>query len=407
MNELEHIEQTIDRAMRTAWYETGIHYARIKQEDLYLTNGWDTWAEYCDGRWNRTPQSLDMQIARSRELGEMVKIFTISEDKLPATMSQATELSKLKSAEERAVVWQRVLNTANGSGITALMVKGEVERYEAEKAKDWITLEEWTALDPDRQTELLSQVYGDNKQFNKQDGDNIEWARWSWNPITGCLHNCPYCYARDIADRFYPQGFQPTIIPGRLNAPQNTSAPDISKFKDNVDRIGWRNVFTCSMADLFGKWVPDEWILAVLKQAADNPQWNFLFLTKFPIRMAEFEYPPNTWIGTTVDSQYAVERAEKGFRKVRASGYQGVAWLSCEPMMECLTFSSLDMFDWVVMGGASKSNETPAFAPPQRWISHLVAQADACDLPIYQKTNLIQKNGIGVDFDGRIREYPV
>ena len=30
----------------------------------------------------------------------------------------------------------------------------------------------------------------------------IEWCDSSWNPVTGCLHDCPYCYARGIATRF-------------------------------------------------------------------------------------------------------------------------------------------------------------------------------------------------------------
>jgi len=30
------------------------------------------------------------------------------------------------------------------------------------------------------------------------------------------------------------------------------------------------------MADLFGRWVPDEWIKKVLAVAAANEQWNFL-----------------------------------------------------------------------------------------------------------------------------------
>jgi ParB-like chromosome segregation protein Spo0J len=46
--------------------------------------------------------------------------------------------------------------------------------------------------------------------FN-QTNDNIEWARWSWNPVTGCRYNCPYCYARDIANRFYQEKFEPTF----------------------------------------------------------------------------------------------------------------------------------------------------------------------------------------------------
>jgi protein gp37 len=294
-------------------------------------------------------------------------------------------------------VWLRVLDTANGSGITAVTVKGAVEKYLAEKSKTWITLEEWDLLAPDEQTQVLIQAYSAH-QFNKQDSDNIEWARWSWNPVTGCLHDCPYCYARDIADRFYPQGFTPTLHPDRLSNPRNTPQPDLTQYPDPVDRIGYRNVFVCSMADLFGKWVPAEWIEAVLRQAWDNPQWTFLFLTKFPIRMAEFDFPPNSWIGTTVDRQWAVERAEKAFRKIRASGYQGVAWLSCEPMLEQLTFTSLDMFDWIVMGGSSKSTQTPASVPDWPWLLDLWLQAKAVDLPVYMKTNL----GI----EQRVREYP-
>lgn len=38
--------------------------------------------------------------------------------------------------------------------------------------------------------------------------ENIEWAKWSWNPVVGCKHNCMYCYARDIAIRFY-NDFEP------------------------------------------------------------------------------------------------------------------------------------------------------------------------------------------------------
>lgn len=30
----------------------------------------------------------------------------------------------------------------------------------------------------------------------------IDWADSTWNPVTGCLHGCDYCYARKIANRF-------------------------------------------------------------------------------------------------------------------------------------------------------------------------------------------------------------
>lgn len=30
----------------------------------------------------------------------------------------------------------------------------------------------------------------------------IDWCDSTWNPVTGCLHGCEYCYARGIANRF-------------------------------------------------------------------------------------------------------------------------------------------------------------------------------------------------------------
>lgn len=275
----------------------------------------------------------------------------------------------------------------------------------------FVSVTEWQTAEAAQRAEWLFAQHGSSHTFNNQSSDNIEWARWSWNPVTGCLHNCAYCYARDIANRFYnhlPEGerFAPIFYPDRLSGPHNTKQPDLDAIADPIRRMGLRNVFVCSMADLFGKWVPTEWINAVLQQAWDNPQWNFLFLTKFPIRMAEFEYPPNTWIGTTVDTQYAVERAEKAFRKVRSAGYEGVAWLSCEPMLERLAFTGLDMFDWLVMGGASRSTQTPASGVNPRWWASLLMQAEQYNVPVYQKTNLVQRNGEDILFDQRIREYP-
>lgn len=249
----------------------------------------------------------------------------------------------------------------------------------------YITLAQWHAMTPAQQA-AATKATG-QAQMNKQKNSNIEWAQWSWNPVTGCLHNCSYCYARDIAARFYPQGFEPSFLPSRLSMPRNTPVP-ASAAQD----IGYKNVFTCSMADLFGRWVPREWIEAVLQVVADNPQWNFLFLTKFPIRLAEFDFPANAWLGTTVDAQARVANAERAFNKVQG----GVKWLSCEPLLEPLRFNSLDMFDWVVIGGASSSTQTPEFRPPRAWVESLESQARRAGCKVYEKTNLLE----------RIREYP-
>jgi len=253
------------------------------------------------------------------------------------------------------------------------------------KPKEYITLIEWSKMDEAARFSALHQA-GD-RRFNKQETDNIEWAKWSWNPVTGCKHNCPYCYARDIAMRFYEQKFEPALIPERLTAPLNTPVPPAAQTD-----IGYKNVFTCSMADLFGRWVPREWIEAVLDVVTRAPEWNFLFLTKFPIRMAEFEFPDNAWVGTSVDAQARVANAERAFRNVRAK----VKWLSCEPLLEPLQFTDLSMFQWIVLGGASSSTQTPEWRPPRAWINAIEDQAHAAGCQVYEKTNLIE----------RIREYP-
>lgn len=251
----------------------------------------------------------------------------------------------------------------------------------------YITLPAWEAMKA-RERKAALQPGGMESTFNAQGkNEKIEWALWSWNPVTGCLHNCPYCYARDIADRFYEQKFAPSLWPSRLAAPANTPFPEAKA----AEWMGHKNVFVCSMADLFGRWVPAEWIDAVLAACKAAPQWNFLFLTKFPVRMAEFTYSDNCWLGTTVDCQARVANAEKAFRKVKA----GVKWLSCEPLIEPLKFKDIGAFQWVVLGGASPSSRTPEWEPPSRWVVDLDTAARNAGCRVYHKSNL-----------GRVREYP-
>lgn len=396
---------------------------------LYEREGWRAlgytdWIECVQSEFKDYSQARIYQLKEAAEVQRNISNSTVVENAIPERYLRPISQAKLQPEQQREV-WRVANETAPNGKVTAAHIEDTVADYKKQNpsqppkspaqvrqfsAPEFVTMTQWASLNAYDKKDV---VQATGKATFNQTNENVEWALWTWNPVTGCLHNCAYCYARDIANRFYshlPEGerFLPVFYPERLSAPRNTKQPDLNQIDDPVRRLGLQNVFVCSMADLFGKWVPTEWINAVLQQAWDNPQWNFLFLTKFPIRMAEFEYPPNTWIGTTVDTQYAVERAEKAFRKVRASGYKGIAWLSCEPMMERLTFSSLDMFDWVVVGGASKSTQTPEFRPPFEWIVNLWNQAKALNLPVYMKTNLFLDDAHkSIDVSNRVREYPV
>jgi protein gp37 len=334
--------------------------------------------ELIDTLLKRQPEMSD------RHIGNLVK----ADNK-----TVATRRAKLEGREEIPHVETRT----DSKGRKQPSSKGEKPANGESSTGKYVTLDEWKTLAVTERQALLSVKREDFKsipKFNEQTNDSIEWADWSRNPVTGCQHTCVYCYARDIANRFYPHGFAPAIKPAALLTPRYATVPNGA---DSDTRL--RNVFTCSMADLFGRWVPAEWIEAVLNEMRNAPQWNFLCLTKFPKRIAEFDIPPNAWMGTSVDLQARVTNAEAAFAKVKC----GVKWVSVEPMLEPLKFKNLENFDWIAIGGASRSSETPEWHPPFEWILDLVNQARAAGTKVYFKTNLgIRKRLLELPFDAPI-----
>jgi len=217
--------------------------------------------------------------------------------------------------------------------------------------------------------------------------ENIDWAKWSWNPVTGCKHGCEYCYARDIANRFYKEKFEPTFHANRIKAPINTKIP-----KARLKEPGINNVFVCSMADLFGEWVKQKWIDTILDMVRNTPQWNYIFLTKNPKRYIGIDWPDNAWVGTTIDVQSRIGPAEKAFEQITAK----VKFVSCEPLLGELSFSNIGLFDWVIIGGQSRSSKQPAFQPDREWVQSLLNQAWDCGCRTFCKPNL----------QAAIKEYP-
>ena len=103
----------------------------------------------------------------------------------------------------------------------------------------------------------------------------IGWCDRTWNPITGCLRGCEYCYARRMAQRLagrfgYPKDdpFKPTLHEDKLHLPQTWK---------KLQRI-----FVCSMSDIGAPWTPQVWTRRVLQVADSCPRHTFIFLTKSP-----------------------------------------------------------------------------------------------------------------------------
>lgn len=125
----------------------------------------------------------------------------------------------------------------------------------------------------------------------------IDWCDSTWNPVTGCLHGCKYCYARGISNRFSGGGEKwcedkLIVLEEKVYAEESEKAepypygfvPTFHKYRlDEYAAKKKRNIFVCSMADLFGKWVPTDWKIEVLEACRKAPQHNYLFLTKDPI----------------------------------------------------------------------------------------------------------------------------
>ena len=298
------------------------------------------------------------------------------------------------------------------------------------------------------------------------DKTKIDWADATWNPVTGCLHGCEYCYARRIAERFgskqmpiftdlpvlnepvrctdtyeymriagisagnvqpYPFDFTPTFHRYRLDIPARWTKP--------------RTIFVCSMADLFGEWVPDEWIKAVFDACAAAPQHRYLFLTKDPGRYCDLERAgllpsgDNYWFGATYDHDnwpghdgpHKIPGRPTTFeidgKRVHDAGdfwFPGMFWKNSykrcpevahgEPRNSFVSFEPL-LFDigahigssggdWLIIG-AETGNRKGKTVCKREWVEHIVEYADKAGKPVFMKESL--REIMGADFR---QEFP-
>lgn len=204
----------------------------------------------------------------------------------------------------------------------------------------------------------------------------IEWTEVTWNPTTGCDRvsaGCDNCYALTLAKRLKAMG-QPRY---QADGDPRTSGPgfDLTLHPESLESpYHWRKprvVFVNSMSDLFHARVPIDYLRQVFKVMWDNPQHTFQMLTKRSLRLRrlapELDWPPNLWMGVTVESAEHVSRIED----LRQTG-AAVRFLSCEPLIGPLSDTNLDEIDWLIAGGESGAHARPI---EKIWVEEI---RDAC-----------------------------
>jgi len=218
----------------------------------------------------------------------------------------------------------------------------------------------------------------------------IEWTQATWNPVTGCTKisaGCAHCYAERMARRLQAMG-QPKYANGfRLTLHEHLLATPLRWKKPHT-------IFVNSMSDLFHPDVPVEFIdraFATMRQAS----WHtFQVLTKRSGRLMELddeiEWPPNVWMGVTVERQDYLFRVDH----LRGTG-ASTKFLSLEPLLGPVPGLDLEGIDWVIVGGESGPGARPLL---EEWVLDVRDWCQEARVPFFFK----QWGGVRRKSSGRL-----
>lgn len=242
----------------------------------------------------------------------------------------------------------------------------------------------------------------------------IGWARnpdgspgYTWNPITGCLNGCSYCYARKLANGRLRERYLGNDNTAPLTAYFGCLKPSALKPADpfyprfwpekldelltkDIGRVKPKGIFTCDMSDLFGIGVPDDWTWRVIHRIKENPQHRFYLLTKQPQNLAKFSpFPDNCWVGVSAIHYDMFLAAMDELASIEAK----VKFISFEPLLgwnnpydvQVLqdTFEAQQL-DWLIIGAQTKPYE-----PPNKiWVDEIIEASKRAGVPYFLKDNL-------------------
>ena len=224
----------------------------------------------------------------------------------------------------------------------------------------------------------------------------IEWTDKTDNPIIvkGGGHwcrkispGCANCYAERINNNSRFHFASKLKYEGR--------EPDLELKWEILE--GWKRArkpakhFVSSMTDIFGEWVPQEWIFEMLDAMAASPNQTFQLLTKRPdmmlfhVRLWLFErrlqmLPENIWVGCTTENHTTAKNRIPVLLEVPAA----IRFISCEPLLEAISSNAtgFEELDWIIVGGESGPGARPCH---QEWIESLILSTTSVNIPIFVK----------------------
>ncbi|AGZ61785.1 MAG: hypothetical protein AV945_gp40 [Phormidium phage MIS-PhV1B] len=240
----------------------------------------------------------------------------------------------------------------------------------------------------------------------REDGSN--GGHWCHKVSPGCA-NC-YAEAQNQSNYFKFASH----LPYTGEVPQNLIF-DEKVMKKLLNMRSPKKIFLCSMTDLFGEWVPDEWIDKIFAYMAMASQHTFQILTKRAERMQNYfdglsarrineaAYKidktriipfiplPNVWLGVSVENQKAADDRIPLLLATPAK----IIFLSCEPLLEAIdlrkhfrTSNSGDILTWldylhfIIIGGESGSKARPCDV---NWIRSIVQQCKPTNVAVFVK----------------------